>query len=65
MSNGISVDLAIECVWAHMTVLRQKGCTQVEGEITAVCEETVHANVRVVLPKPAEFITLKFKVDND
>jgi hypothetical protein len=65
MSEGISVEDAIECVWGHMSMLRRQGCSQVEGEITAVCDEIVHATVKCVAPKPAEFITLRFKVDED
>jgi len=65
MTEGIYLVDAIEVVWDHMSMLREKGCTQVEGEITSVCGEIVYASVRLVAPKPADFITLNFKVNDD
>jgi len=57
----MSLEEAIEMVWKKMSELRQSGHQQVEGDLHME-GEVLKAEVRVVVPKPVEAITLTLHV---
>lgn len=56
------VSVVADYLWDEMSSMRERGCTDVEGDLR-VKDGVLRGNARGVLPKPAEFITLTFNVE--
>jgi len=62
MTDGWTVNEAIERLRNYLGFLRSRGATQVEGQVKEISRERITAKVKFVAPKPADHITLTFKV---
>lgn len=56
------VSVVSDYLWDEMSAMRERGCTDVEGDLR-VKDRVLRGKARRTIPKPAEFITLSFKVE--
>ena len=57
-------DMVAEQVWLWMNECRRRGATDLEAEIRET-EVRIFVNARCIVPKPAEHITLTFKIPEE
>ena len=56
--------MVAEQVWLWMNECRRRGATDLEAEIRET-EVRIFVNARCIVPKPAEHITLTFKIPEE